>query len=375
LKMHCLLVICLIAVTVISHLDAAVTVSSATATSSISKGTAAHVRPPVVESIKGEHSHDLGSTEDHHASIFSTVNEKGEKVLTYYGLMLAGAIARSVSATAVHPLNVIKTLLQTKGGVMPELRWSILSRGAGSQLIMSIPHGAVSFGVTETTKIHLSRVAQNSTLLQRVPSRVLNPMLDFLSSSISTFICSIISTPQMVLTDRIMAGVYEHFLQAICWIYKTEGLAGFYVGWFPALVQKIPSYALTWMFFQQLKQAFLVFMDRPGSTLENTLIGSLAAAGACCVMIPVDTVKTRIVTQRPGTEKHYSGMVDCFVKIIDSEGVGALYKALPPRLMAVVPMIGIQFGVYELVKRLLVEQPPPKQRRSATAVSTPVASK
>ena len=26
------------------------------------------------------------------------------------------------------------------------------------------------------------------------------------------------------------------------------------MGWFPALVQKIPSYALTWMFFQQLKQ-------------------------------------------------------------------------------------------------------------------------
>lgn len=117
-------------------------------------------------------------------------------------------------------------------------------------------------------------------------------------------------------------------------------------------------------------KAFLVFMDRPGSTLENTLIGSLAAAGACCVMIPVDTVKTRIVTQRPGTEKHYLGMVDCFIKILDTEGVGALYKALPPRLMAVVPMIGIQFGVYELVKRLLVEQPqPPKQRQSAVAVN------
>jgi hypothetical protein len=133
--MHCLLII-LIAVTVINYLDAAI--SSATTT--ISKGT--HARQP---------SNDLVTTKDHHvsSSIFSTVNEKGEKVLTYYGLMLAGAIARSVSATAVHPLNVIKTLLQTKGGVVPELKWSILSRGAGSQLIMSIPHGAVSFGVTE----------------------------------------------------------------------------------------------------------------------------------------------------------------------------------------------------------------------------------
>ncbi len=39
---------------------------------------------------------------------------------------------------------------------------------------------------------------------------------------------------------------------------------------------------------------------RVGTTLENTIIGSFAAAGACCVMIPVDTIKTRIVMQRPG---------------------------------------------------------------------------
>ena len=36
------------------------------------------------------------------------------------------------------------------------------------------------------------------------------------------------------------------------------GIGGFYRGWFPALVQKIPSYALTWMFFQQLKLVYLL---------------------------------------------------------------------------------------------------------------------
>ena len=46
-------------------------------------------------------------------SAFSTVDTAtGRRQLTYYGLMLAGAVARSVSATAVHPLNVIKTVLQ-----------------------------------------------------------------------------------------------------------------------------------------------------------------------------------------------------------------------------------------------------------------------
>ena len=41
------------------------------------------------------------------------------------------------------------------------------------------------------------------------------------------------------------------------------------------------------MFFQQLKLLWLSFMGRSGTTVENTLIGSFAAAGACCVMIPI----------------------------------------------------------------------------------------
>jgi solute carrier family 25 S-adenosylmethionine transporter 26 len=61
---------------------------------------------------------------------------------------------------------------------------------------------------------------------------------------------------------------------------------------------------------------FLIAMDRPGTTFENTMLGSIAAAGACCVMIPIDTVKTRIVTQRPGDGgMHYNDMFDCIRKV------------------------------------------------------------
>lgn len=35
------------------------------------------------------------------------------------------------------------------------------------------------------------------------------------------------------------------------------------------------------------------------------------------------------------------------------EGVGALYRALPPRLVSVVPMMGIQLAVYEVCRRQL----------------------
>ena len=56
-------------------------------------------------------------------------------------------------------------------------------------------------------------------------------------------------------------------------------------------------------------------MDRAGTTPENTVIGALASSIACAIMIPLDTIKTRIVTQRPGTDKVYDGILDCFEKV------------------------------------------------------------
>ena len=103
-------------------------------------------------------------------SIFSKIDKNGNKVLTYYGLMFAGAMARTCAATAVHPLNVCKTMLQTKGGVMPDLKWSVLSRGAGSQFIMSIPHGAINFVVTEVRAPTLNRHFSRASPLKTSPT-------------------------------------------------------------------------------------------------------------------------------------------------------------------------------------------------------------
>lgn len=258
---------------------------------------------------------DTGNNQTHH-SYHITVPRV---VLNYYGLMVAGAVARSVSAAAVHPLNVIKTILQSSKDSnfgLHLLSWQVLTRGIGAQFFLSIPHGAFNFVITETAKVMLSKISQNSTLAKILPQSVLQPTMDFLSSSISTLLCSVISNPQMVITDRIMAGMHENIFAAVTAITAAErGLAGFYVGWVPALVQKIPSYALTWMFFQQFKRVFKSFTKRSGNTVEMTLLGSLAAACAATLMIPADTIKTRIVLQKSDDPVQYTSMTDCFCKV------------------------------------------------------------
>jgi solute carrier family 25 (mitochondrial phosphate transporter), member 23/24/25/41 len=45
----------------------------------------------------------------------------------------------------------------------------------------------------------------------------------------------------------------------------------------------------------------------------------------------------------------YSGMVDCFVRTVKEEGVGALFKGIVPNYVKVIPSIAIAFVVYEHV--------------------------
>lgn len=157
--------------------------------------------------------------------------------LTYLQTMTAGALSRTMAQTLMHPANTYKTLLQLRGsgnpgGILTKLTPERLLRGVDAQFIMSLPHGAFYFFVIDQVK----------TKLTGVISSKFDFLQDFAASTISTVFCSIVSTPQMVLTDRLMAGVYPTSMDALKSILSTEGIAGFYTGWWPALAQKIPSY-------------------------------------------------------------------------------------------------------------------------------------
>ena len=134
------------------------------------------------------------------------------------------------------------------------------------------------------------------------------------------------------------------------------------------VVGKIPSYGCTWMFFSQLKRLHRAATDRDPDHWENWAMSTAASAAAVCLLIPVDTVKTRMVTQlTTQTLTPYVNMLDCFLRVSKEEGFGALYRALPPRLLSVVPMIGIQFTAYEGIKAALV-------RRNAARLAVAVAA-
>jgi len=52
----------------------------------------------------------------------------------------------------------------------------------------------------------------------------------------------------------------------------------------------------------------------------------------------------------------YKGIIDCGLRISREEGIKTFYRGLAPRLLSVVPMIGIQFGVYEAMKKVMIQR-------------------
>lgn len=276
---------------------------------------------------------------------------------------IAGGVARCAAQTAVHPLNVAKTMLQTHGGgealrkalSTPAGMRQTFSRGIGAQALLSLPNGAINFWALECGR-RFTTASLNSMSLS-APAQA----IDIVSASFGTAIGTLVSLPQSVLNDQIMSGKHKNLRQAV----RAVGWRGLYPPstWRAALLSKVPSYALNWACYQQLRrwraESRNCSVD-DFSTVEDMAIGAVASSISVCVMIPLDTVKVRMTTLNFGRGVAYSGVVDAISRMLKEEGVRAFYRGLPPRLLSVVPMTAIQFAVYELAKRRL-----PSVRESA----------
>lgn len=76
------------------------------------------------------------------------------------------------------------------------------------------------------------------------------------------------------------------------------------------------------------------------SSMITGLIASVCAS-------PVDVTKTRLMNQKHGKERVFSGMIDCIIKTSKNEGILALYKGFIPLWMRIGPWCVAFFISYE----------------------------
>jgi len=81
----------------------------------------------------------------------------------------------------------------------------------------------------------------------------------------------------------------------------------------------------------------------------ETLSGACAGVVGTIVGHPLDTVKVRLQTH-PGL---YHGLTDCFVKLVQSEGLNSLYRGISSSLLSLTILNTVAFGLFGETKKLM----------------------
>lgn len=147
---------------------------------------------------------------------------------------------------------------------------------------------------------------------------------------------------------------HDGVISALRKIYNVRGIRGLYRG----VIGNIPRAALgsgaQLATFEPLKD----FMARNNYSFSNptlnSFVCSIVAGKTMAVAItPPDVILTRLYNQPlddNGKGKYYSGVYDCFCKIIKAEGLAGLYKGFWPTYLRIAPHSTLVLLSYDELK-------------------------
>ncbi|XVE56481.1 hypothetical protein DITRI_Ditri04bG0013700 [Diplodiscus trichospermus] len=192
-------------------------------------------------------------------------NEKGD--IGASGRLIAGGVAGAVAQSAVYPMDLVKTRLQTcasEGGRAPKLGkltkdiWvqegpRAFYKGLVPSLLGIIPYAGIDLAVYETLK----DFSRTYILQDSEPG----PLVQLGCGTISGALGATCVYPLQVVRTRMQAqssnseaaykGMSDVFLRTV----RNEGYRGFYKGLFPNLLKVVPAASITYLVYEAMKKS------------------------------------------------------------------------------------------------------------------------
>jgi len=133
-------------------------------------------------------------------------------------------------------------------------------------------------------------------------------------------------------------------------VWRHAGVFGFWRGWQPNVARCFIGNACEIGCYDEAKTR-LVAAGVPDGPLGHFAASGVAGIVSAIFSTPVDVVKTRLMAQAGGASTtgivQYTGVVDCFVRMPQLEGVSSLYKGFVPIAARKVLWTIAYFLVYE----------------------------
>lgn len=262
-----------------------------------------------------------------------------EKATPFTLALIAGGCAGTSVDVALHPLDTIRTRLQSQDGFLKSGGFRGVYRGILSATLGSAPGAAFFFSTYETMKKVIKSGSGGSEHWTHHAA----------ASSCGEVAACLIRVPTAVVTQNMQVGHYNSFSQAVTTTFKNGGIGGFYNGYGTTVMREIPFAFIQFPIYEGFKKAWSAWQSAETTPVQGAMCGSVAGAIAGAVTTPLDVAKTRIMLERTTEDgvKRYSGTVNTLSLIAKEEGFPALFNGIAPRVFWITIGGFIFFGAYE----------------------------
>lgn len=287
-------------------------------------------------------------------------------------LIVFGGIAGATGKTSAAPVERLKVLFQVGGGtnkpksMAAAFRTIVQTEGVkglwkGNMVncLRIFPHRGVLFSCNDLYRKKLGDLG------------VEKRYLGFVTGSLAGMTATMATYPMdLVRTQR--AGHYGVESLGMCGMlkhnYQTAGIRGLYRGIGVTLLTALPYEGLKFGLYPLLKEKLPAQLmgintrDDSGKlkTLSMVLCGGTAGCIAGTITYSNDTARRILqIAGRPGGSENYPRLVsatEAYKYIYRTGGVRGFYAGLWPNLIRMIPNIGVEFAIFESLKRNVLEE-------------------
>uniref|UniRef100_A0A7N5ZT62 EF-hand domain-containing protein n=1 Tax=Anabas testudineus TaxID=64144 RepID=A0A7N5ZT62_ANATE len=133
-------------------------------------------------------------------------------------------------------------------------------------------------------------------------------------------------------------------------VVRDLGFFGLYKGAKACFLRDIPFSAIYFPVYAHTKEKLADEDGRVGA-LQLLTAGAIAGVPAASLVTPADVIKTRLQVAARAGQTTYSGVIDCFRKILKEEGFRAFWKGAGARVFRSSPQFAVTLLTYELLQR------------------------
>eukprot|EP01117_Protostelium_nocturnum_P013703 TRINITY_DN5141_c0_g1_i1.p1 TRINITY_DN5141_c0_g1~~TRINITY_DN5141_c0_g1_i1.p1 ORF type:complete len:863 (-),score=251.43 TRINITY_DN5141_c0_g1_i1:62-2650(-) len=302
--------------------------------------------------------------------------EQSQEAILNFGF---GAIAGGIGATAVYPIDLVKTRMQNQRGLDPTKRlyknsfdcfakvygkegFFGLYRGIIPQLAGVAPEKAIKLVVNDFLRGLFFDEAKGKIYF---PLEVLAGCGAGASQVIFTNPIEIVKIRLQIQGETMKLDPTFQPKGAVS-IVKELGFGGLYKGASACLLRDIPFSGIFFPVFASTKAYFASRReDGKPSKLDLLAAGAIAGIPAASLVTPADVIKTRLQVEARKGEQTYTGLMDCAVKVYKAEGMKAFWKGAPARVFRSSPQFGVTLLAYETLQNTLSPSLPPRPPTNA----------